>query len=319
MENTEDWKIITPSTEHINDLARFTAQIAWITESKVLPDDITIPGVRTLFEQPRYGIFLVAVVDDKPVGSLNLMFEYNTQLCKKVYWIQNVYVEPEYRSKGVFKSLFNKAIEQAKQEGSPFVKLYVDRTNEKAQTVYQRLGMNDSGQLMFEKDFSFGDGSAFNVPGDLIGENFQAEMLKVETLRELSDFKSTHLIGTIDNNNLDLESLKTLSDSEAAGEVVVIRENDKIIGIVSMFSEWSDWRNKLMHWVYDVKIDEKISFEEHPRYLKIFLQLVHDALDKDSMGAFRVNFSGRKDELVEAMLEFGLEESHYYIYEIPTI
>lgn len=62
--------------------------------------------------------------------------DYHPQLNKPSYWIQNVYVDPSARGKGVFKSLFDHTINEAKKAKANSVKLYVDKANEKAKKVY---------------------------------------------------------------------------------------------------------------------------------------------------------------------------------------
>jgi len=50
------------------------------------------------------------------------------------------------------RALFEKAKEKAREEGAAAVRLYVDRHNEKAQAVYNSLGMHECHYLMYELD-----------------------------------------------------------------------------------------------------------------------------------------------------------------------
>ena len=70
-----------------------------------------------------------------------------------IWWIQSVYVFPEYRKQGVFRTLF-KHIENLVR-ADPQVKalrLYVMQNNNTGQRTYHNLGMNDSGYIVFEKE-----------------------------------------------------------------------------------------------------------------------------------------------------------------------
>ena len=45
---------------------------------------------------------------------------------------------PEYRGKGIFRAMYTKVIEMAKEQNIAQVRLYVDRYNSNAQKVYPR-------------------------------------------------------------------------------------------------------------------------------------------------------------------------------------
>lgn len=74
-----------------------------------------------------------------------------------IYWIQSVYVVPEYRNKGAFKKLFNEVVRIAKEDPlGKSVRLYVDCENSKAIDVYEKLGMSKLAESNFEEaDFHF--------------------------------------------------------------------------------------------------------------------------------------------------------------------
>jgi ribosomal protein S18 acetylase RimI-like enzyme len=57
---------------------------------------------------------------------------------------------PEYRGKGIFKAMYTKFIELAKEQKIAQVRLYIDRHNTNAQEVYQKLGMEECHYLMYE-------------------------------------------------------------------------------------------------------------------------------------------------------------------------
>ena len=56
--------------------------------------------------------------------------------------IQSVFVDHKYRKNGVFRALFSKVIEQAKADPlNKEVRLYVEKENDTAISVYEKLGM----------------------------------------------------------------------------------------------------------------------------------------------------------------------------------
>jgi ribosomal protein S18 acetylase RimI-like enzyme len=69
-----------------------------------------------------------------------------------IWWIQSVYVSPDYRKRGVFQNILNYIENLAKE--IPEIKalrLYVMKENQIARKAYRSLGMNNSGYLVYEK------------------------------------------------------------------------------------------------------------------------------------------------------------------------
>jgi ribosomal protein S18 acetylase RimI-like enzyme len=60
-----------------------------------------------------------------------------------------VYVEPEFRGRGVYAGLYAYVKESA-DASVRGIRLYVDRRNTRAQEVYRRLGMDGEHYLVFE-------------------------------------------------------------------------------------------------------------------------------------------------------------------------
>ena len=102
-----------------------------------------------------YGFYLIAFTPEKkPIGCLFVSLEMNAPLGGLIYMIQDVYVVKQYRKKGVFKKIFQKTHDIAKEdEYCKGMRLYVDFENYRAQSVYKKLGMYDTGFLFYEDDF----------------------------------------------------------------------------------------------------------------------------------------------------------------------
>jgi ribosomal protein S18 acetylase RimI-like enzyme len=68
------------------------------------------------------------------------------------WWIQSVYVRPQYRRQGLYRELYERVKELAEQE--PAVcgfRLYVERDNTAAQSSYTALGMVETEYKLFEE------------------------------------------------------------------------------------------------------------------------------------------------------------------------
>ena len=132
-------------------IARFNIEMALETENKVLQQDKIDNGVRSLFKRPELGFYMVAEVEGTVIGSLMITKEWSDWRNGVFWWMQSVYVVPEFRRKGVYRSMYQKIKELAAQK--PDVcgfRLYVENENRIAQKVYSDLGMDETHYKMFE-------------------------------------------------------------------------------------------------------------------------------------------------------------------------
>ena len=150
--NTDLDLIITRGkASDIDTIVRFQADMAMESEGTRLDMDRLTLGVSSAINDEQKGIYLVARANDTPIGSLMLTREWSDWNNQWYWWIQSVYVKPEYRKKGVYKAMYATLKDMAQENGVSQIRLYADRTNLSAQQVYQRLGMRESHYLMFEE------------------------------------------------------------------------------------------------------------------------------------------------------------------------
>jgi ribosomal protein S18 acetylase RimI-like enzyme len=134
----------------LHSIASFNQKMAWETEHKELPDTLIIPGVEAVFNDPLKGFYLVAEVDDLVVGQLMITYEWSDWRNNEVWWIQSVFVEKEYRGQGVYKALYEKVKTEAINKGVQTIRLYVEKENNQAQAVYEKLGMEETVYKLYE-------------------------------------------------------------------------------------------------------------------------------------------------------------------------
>ncbi len=129
----------------------FQLKMAMETEGLSLNETILRKGVYAVFSDPKKGKYIVAEVEEKIVASMLITHEWSDWRNKWVFWIQSVYVQPEYRGKGVFKELYEhiKLIAEVDTRLAG-LRLYVDNTNENARKVYEALGMDGDHYRLFE-------------------------------------------------------------------------------------------------------------------------------------------------------------------------
>jgi ribosomal protein S18 acetylase RimI-like enzyme len=136
----------------IESVVEFQVKMAAETEGVELYTHTVHEGVFAVFQHTEKGVYYVAEADQQVVASTLLTPEWSDWRNAMVYWIQSVYVLPEYRRKGVFRQMFA-TIEKAvqKDEKSAGLRLYVDKNNLEAISVYEKLGMNGDHYRLFEK------------------------------------------------------------------------------------------------------------------------------------------------------------------------
>jgi len=132
-------------------ITRFNALMALETENLTLDESRLLNGVRAVLQDPAKGFYCVAEMDGAVVGQLMITFEWSDWRNGTVLWIQSVYVLTDYRKKGVFKIMYNE-IKKRVQSNPEYsgIRLYVDRTNEKAIRVYEAMGMQGEHYRLFE-------------------------------------------------------------------------------------------------------------------------------------------------------------------------
>ena len=69
-----------------------------------------------------------------------------------IWWIQSVYVRPDWRRQGIYRRLYEQIQQLARQNSSVRgLRLYVEKDNTIAQRTYCALGMYKSDYLLFEE------------------------------------------------------------------------------------------------------------------------------------------------------------------------
>lgn len=135
----------------IATIIEFQKRMALETENVVLDDATVQLGVANLFSDAGKGQYYVAEANGQIVGCLMTTYEWSDWRNGMVLWIQSVYVDKAHRGSGVYKSMY--AYIRSMVENDPTlrgIRLYVDKTNQAAQQVYDKLGMNGEHYQVYE-------------------------------------------------------------------------------------------------------------------------------------------------------------------------
>jgi ribosomal protein S18 acetylase RimI-like enzyme len=131
---------------------KFNQLMAWETEQKMINEDILSKGVSALIVDDNKGFYLVAEKNDEVVGSLMVTTEWSDWRNAVFWWVQSVYITPDFRRQGIYAQLYAqvKALAEQQQNVCGF-RLYVEKENLIAQKTYESLGMYPTHYLMYEE------------------------------------------------------------------------------------------------------------------------------------------------------------------------
>ncbi|MBC7603635.1 MAG: GNAT family N-acetyltransferase [Ramlibacter sp.] len=133
-------------------VAHFNAAMALETEHKVLMPEVIGAGVRQLMATPSMGFYVVAESEERVVASLMITNEWSDWRNGIFWWIQSVYVEPDFRRQGVYRRLYEFVQAMAAADnGVCGFRLYVEKDNTVAQQTYASLGMAQTDYLIYEE------------------------------------------------------------------------------------------------------------------------------------------------------------------------
>lgn len=132
-------------------IIEFQLAMALETENLKLDYETCKKGVMAVFKHTEKGQYHVIATQDKVVGSLLIVPEWSDWRNGTVWWIHSVYILPEYRGKKLFSNFYeyikNIVLNNEDLRG---LRLYVDKRNEKAQSVYKAIKMNNEHYELYE-------------------------------------------------------------------------------------------------------------------------------------------------------------------------
>lgn len=159
---------VMPSLDHLHVrrariedapvIAAFSAAMALETEGRHLDRERLHDGTMALLQSPARGFFMVAELKQNSncqlVGQLMITYEWSDWRNGAFWWIQSVYVAPDWRRQGVYRTMHQHVLREAKvRKDVCGVRLYVEQGNQVAQQVYHQVGLSPSSYQVFEEDF----------------------------------------------------------------------------------------------------------------------------------------------------------------------
>jgi GNAT superfamily N-acetyltransferase len=136
----------------IDALIGFNQAMAFETEGKKLSTETLREGVEAVFDDPQKGFYVVAEEEGRTIGGLMITFEWSDWRNAWFWWIQSVYINSDYRGKRIYSQLYDFVKNEATAAGNVCgFRLYVEKENAHAQSVYEKVGMAETCYLMYEE------------------------------------------------------------------------------------------------------------------------------------------------------------------------
>jgi GNAT superfamily N-acetyltransferase len=137
----------------VEAIVGFNLQLAAQTESKQLDAEVVRSGVRRALARPSLCRYFLACDSERPVGQAMVTYEWSDWRDGVLWWLQSVYVHPDWRRRGVLRRLHEHILQTARRTADACgVRLYVERENNSAREAYRRLGFRPAGYEVWEVD-----------------------------------------------------------------------------------------------------------------------------------------------------------------------
>ena len=146
-------KIRPAALSDLETIVEFNARLAQESEGVDLDRDRLRAGVAAMLRDEALGLYFIAESASGPAGQLALTYEWSDWRNGMFWWLQSVYVRPEFRRQGVLRALYGHVLEMAEDRGVCGIRLYVENENRAAQEAYRQLGMARAVFHMYEVDF----------------------------------------------------------------------------------------------------------------------------------------------------------------------
>ena len=106
-------------------------------------------AVDGVFAVPGRGSFLVAREDERVVGVAYLSFTWALEHGGHIGWLDELYVVPAHRGRGIGSALLEAVCAHARSAGCAAIDLEVEVGHERAMHLYERRGFRRLGRTRF--------------------------------------------------------------------------------------------------------------------------------------------------------------------------
>ena len=145
-------------------LAPLIAALA--TEEGAEPADLDgIEMVVSALLQSGVSDFVLALIEDRPVGCLQIAYRLSTWHAAPYAYIEDFYLAPEARARGIGSKMLDYALQRAEGQRADMISLDVRAANRAAQRLYARFGFEDTGSILLKRPLPLGESYACDTAG----------------------------------------------------------------------------------------------------------------------------------------------------------
>jgi GNAT superfamily N-acetyltransferase len=103
------------------------------------PDRLHV-AIAEVLSRPELGFFLLARVDGRVAGVAYVSFSWGLEHGGRSAWLEELYVVPERRNRGVGSTLLDAVLRRARGAGCAALDLEVEHSHRHAEDLYRRAG-----------------------------------------------------------------------------------------------------------------------------------------------------------------------------------
>ena len=136
-------------TEEIEEMLPLIRSYCEFYETE--PDD---EGLRKMFEilinQPDQGAVFIARDDSRAVGFATLDWKWSSLKAARIGYLEDLFVDPEARGRGIADALIEVCADRCRELGMPAMQWLTAPENQRAQSVYNRMGADADTYLEYD-------------------------------------------------------------------------------------------------------------------------------------------------------------------------
>ena len=138
----------------LDRICQFNQSLALETETRSIPAHVLRAGVEAALvsaDKLRYWVAVSLDDPDLPVGQVAVSYEWSDWRNGWIWWLQSVYVDANWRGRGVFRSLLEQVKADAQADGQVIgLRLYMEHDNHAARATYEKMGFTPAGYEVLE-------------------------------------------------------------------------------------------------------------------------------------------------------------------------
>ena len=138
-------KVRRAELNDLDELVEFTAAEAREAEGCTKDTKTLVNGIKAALKDRSIAMYWLLInKDNQPVGSASALKEWSDWNAGYYWWIQSMYIRPDYRGKGYMDLLLDAVKSEMKQQNGMELRLYVHENNQAAIRAYRKANFTFS-------------------------------------------------------------------------------------------------------------------------------------------------------------------------------